>query len=370
MARKIFIAVLALLVAPFALAEAPLPPQPGGLAWPTDGWEAGEMAPAVAAEVQPLIKRALAGHRHGLMGETRAVVIIHHGRLVAEAYRKGFTPETKQVSWSMAKSMTSALVGRAVQEGLIESIDDPMPGPFEADDPREKITWRQWITMTDGLDYHEDVGDEFADMDVARMMFGPGRYDVAAYVNENFPLAHAPGTAWNYSTAAFHMVGWALGTHLPAGDAANAAQAFAGWANDMLFAPLGMDAQPEFDTAGTFLGGSSVWASAHDYAKFGYLYLRDGVWDGERLLPEGWVDLSRSAASGSGVEFYGLGFWIGPGADVFSARGHEGQTIWIVPGKDLVIVRLGLMEESDANWGALFDWNSRIASAFPDESAG
>ena len=141
----------------------PLPPQPAELAWPTNGWETGEMDAGVAAIVTPLIDTAIAGEKNELMGETRAVVIIHEGKLVAEAYRDGFGPDTKQISWSMAKSVTSALVGRAVALGLIEGIDAAMPTPFDAGDPRAEITWRQWLTMTDGLDYTEIGATSMAD---------------------------------------------------------------------------------------------------------------------------------------------------------------------------------------------------------------
>ncbi|MEM9180967.1 MAG: serine hydrolase, partial [Pseudomonadota bacterium] len=125
-----------------------------------------------------LISAAMAGEKADTMGETRAVVIIHQGRLVAEAYRDGFGPTTKQVSWSMAKSITQALVGRAVHLGLIQDIDAPMPTPFQADDPRAAITWRQWLTMTDGLDYKEINATGLADNDVVNMMYGRGKYDV------------------------------------------------------------------------------------------------------------------------------------------------------------------------------------------------
>ncbi|WP_162174790.1 serine hydrolase domain-containing protein [Hyphomonas oceanitis] len=188
----------------------PLPPQPEGLAWPTQGWETGEMAPDVAAIVQPMIDTAIAGEKAGPMGETRAVVIIHHGKLVAEAYRDGFGPDTKQVSWSMAKSVTSALVGRAVRLGLIKDIDAPMPTPFDAGDKRAEITWRQWLTMTDGLDYTEIGATGMADNDVIQMMYGPGRFDVLDYIKDQVPALHEPGTVWNYSTAAFHLIGHAL----------------------------------------------------------------------------------------------------------------------------------------------------------------
>jgi CubicO group peptidase (beta-lactamase class C family) len=366
----------------------PLPPQPEELAWPTNGWETGEMDAGVAAIVTPLIDTAIAGEKNGLMGETRAVVIIHEGKLVAESYRDGFGPDTKQISWSMAKSVTSALVGRAVALGLIDDIDAPMPTPFDAGDPRAEITWRQWLTMTDGLDYTEIGATSMADNDVIQMMFGKGRFDVLDYVKSDLPLIHEPGTHWNYSTATFHLIGRAVqgllqDIPMPEFATDQGLQLDRSFLQEILLRPIGMDALVEFDAAGTYLGGSLVWASPRDFAKFGYLYLRDGVWDGERLLPESWVDFARTKTPADNSNVYGAGWWITaygaplthaqnattPPWDAFHAGGHEGQTIWVVPSRDLVIVHLGLMENTDENWSALYEWNQAIARAFPDVAA-
>ncbi|MEM8635394.1 MAG: serine hydrolase, partial [Pseudomonadota bacterium] len=162
------------------------------IVWPEDEWDTASVPGSAEAEVTRLVDWAMDRNLDDEMGETRGLVIIHDGRLVAEAYRDGFDAETKQVSWSMAKSITQALVGRALQEGLIDSIDTPMPGPWDADDPRASITWRQWLTMTDGLDYNEIGEADLAKNDVVQMMFGSGRQDVVGYVAD-LPLAHQPG---------------------------------------------------------------------------------------------------------------------------------------------------------------------------------
>lgn len=380
----------------------PLPPQPDGLAWPTESWPEGEVPGGIEEELSLLVRDAMATSVTEPMGQTRAIVIIHEGRLIFETYAEGFGPDTKQVSWSMAKSITSALVGRAVELGLIEDIDYAMPTPFPEGDPRGEITWRQWLTMTDGLDYLEIGSTGLTDNDVVQMMYGPGRFDVAQHIVDEFELAHDPGAVWNYSTAGFHLIGWALqriagidGSCPTQGSAAAQEQvtspdtrcaptgaAMVEWMKDVFFSPIGMDAQPEFDAAGTYLGGSLVWASARDFAKFGYLYLRDGVWEGERLLPRGWVDFSRRDPASTKANVYGAGWWLGadpapvppdqaattPPFDAFSAQGHEGQSIWIVPSKDLVIVRLGLMPNGGDNWQRLYEWNQSIARLFPDVS--
>jgi len=368
--------------------------------YPANIWAKGVAPLETEAELDALIEDAMSRAFTDEMGESRQIVVIHKGRLVAERYADGFTPDTKLVSWSMAKSITQALVGRAVMEGLIDDIDAPMPSPWEAGDPRSEITWRQWMTMTDGLDYSEVGETDLNKNDVVQMMFGPGRFDMVSYV-EGLEQVHAAGTHWNYSTAAFHTISRALQTQMGwrsgcssssnrknsqsispiTACAPEADTNMARWLNETLFTPLGMDAQPEFDASGTFLGGSLVYASARDFARFGYLYLRDGVWNGERLLPEGWVDFATTVHEGTDTNVYGAGWWITPPEgetpthpqsalsgpyDAFHAGGNEGQTIWVVPSKDLVIVRLGLMSNAPENWAALYEWNQKVARTFPD----
>ena len=371
--------VLALLVSPAAASDlVPLPPQAPDVPWPTQAWPQGERA-ALEDILDPVFATEVA---EGL-GETRALVVIKDGRLVHERYRDGIDPDTRHVSWSMAKSVTHALVGRAVQMGLIDDIDAPMPGPFSADDPRGDITWRQWLTMTDGLDYGE-YGVEGLDNDVIQMMYGPGRFDVVDYARAEFPEKHAPGEVWNYSTAGYHLIARALQSRIPgiceeAGadprTCRASRQVTSDWLDAAFFKPLGVDAVEEYDHAGTLLGGSLVFMSARDFAKFGLLILRDGVWEGERLLPEGWVDFARTNPAATEENGYGAGFWLSPEEptnpelrfkppyDAFHAGGHEGQTIWIVPSRDMVIVRLGLMPNSPETWTGLFDLNQDIVAA-------
>ncbi len=384
--RVFSLCVMALMLGAPALADGlvPLSPQPAGLDWPQKSWAVGALPDNARSDVLALVDDAMARNLDDVMGETRAIVVIHKGKVVLERYRDGFDATTKQISWSMAKSFTSALVGRAVDQGLIDDIDAPMPGPWAADDPRAKITWRQWLNMVDGLQYHEIGEPDLAQNDVVQMMAGSGRFDVIAYAKA-LPLAYTPGTRWNYSTAGFHLIARAL-QGLIADKARTpppAPLAMIDYTQSALFGPLGMDARIEFDRAGTFMGGSLVWASARDYARFGYLYLRDGVWGEQRLLPEGWVDFSRTKTPADNATVYGAGWWInaadsndirpkGQGSalgprDAFSAQGHEGQIIWVVPSRDLVIVRLGLMGNGGESWPALYDWAQKVAMAFPIE---
>lgn len=376
--------VMSLSLSVSAQTLAPLQKHPEGLDWPTEAWPRGFMSPDVAATVTPLIDRAMANDTLYNIGQTRALIVIHQGQMVVEEYRDGFGPETKLISWSIAKSITHAIVGTAVLNGFIEDIDAPAPSIWPENDPRAQITWRQWLNMTDGMNYEETDQPDLAKNDVSQMMYGPGRFDVLDYY-KTLKQAHEPGTRWNYSTGGFHAVAWAVQNAIGTDDtpSSRAVETMA-YLNDHLFDMIGMDAQPEFDAVGTLLGGSLVYASAEDFAKFGYLYLRDGIWDGRRILPEGWVDFARTETPSGDATDYGAGFWITPpegrgtgneGAsnigprDAFSAQGHEGQLIWIVPSRDLVIVRLGLMHRSDETWHALYDWAQMIAMAFPEVTA-
>ncbi|MBL4618174.1 MAG: serine hydrolase [Robiginitomaculum sp.] len=341
-----------------------LPEQGDEQIWPVNNWQEAELPVEIKSALTPLIEQA----NNGGLGDTRSIVIIHQGKIVAETYADGFDQNTKQISWSMAKSITSALVGRAVLLGLIEDIDQPMPSPWQADDPRAKISWRQWLNMTDGLEYSEIGEPDFTKNDVVQMMFGKGKFDTVSYV-KGLPLENPPGTNWNYSSAGYHLIGNALQrlTTEQQGNNPIDPALMVEFVDSKLFDVIGMDAQIEFDPAGTFMGGSLVWASARDFAKFGYLYLRDGIWKGTRILPEYWVDFSRTKTPAKNSDIYGGGWWIS--ADntnaTFSAQGHEGQIIWIDPSRDIVIVRLGLIGNSDIGWPQIHEWCQQVAELFP-----
>jgi hypothetical protein len=181
--------------------------------------------------------------------------------------------------------VTQALVGAAAMRGLLNP-DNAIGHPhWRAGDPRGQITWRQWLQMTDGLGHVELLARGVGDNGAARMIFGPHRRDTISYVT-GLPLAHPPGTHWNYSTAGITLVADALTHRLAPGAAPlERRERMAAFMREGLFDPIGMrSAMGEFDAEGTFQGGSFVWASAPDWARFGYLYLRDGLWDGRRVL--------------------------------------------------------------------------------------
>ena len=381
------LAAAVLMLAPAAHAQTlhPLPPQPAGLAWPTQAWAEAPLPRDVdRAAFDLAVTEAFAGE-HELMGETRAVVIVQGGRIVFERYGEGYSRDTHLNSWSVGKSITHALVGAAVLQGRV-AIDTPMGNPhWRASDRRSAITWRDWLNMVDGLDYTE-TSENVAESGNARMLFGPGRMDVARWAARR-PLIHDPGTHWNYTSAGTILISDAL-TRVIVPDPRDAADRRArmrAWMQSSLFARIGMNPIVEFDPQGTFYGSSLYWATARDFARFGYLYLRDGVWDGQRVLPVGWVDFARRPGPDPDTDVYGAQWWLtpahGPGrpdrslitdnamSDAFSAQGHEGQLIVVAPSKDLVMVRLGLFHGGGEAWDALGDWSTRLIGAFGNRPA-
>jgi CubicO group peptidase (beta-lactamase class C family) len=314
-----------------------LPPHPAGLAWPTTSWPAGEPDPDVdGAALQASLDRLLSQPPE--LGLTLAVVAVHRGRVVAERYGPEVDRTTTLISWSTAKSVTAALAGMLVGDGRL-SLDDEAEVPEWAGDERRAITLRHLLAMTPGLRFVEDYVDDSVSHCID-MLFGAGKDDVASYAAA-LPLDHAPGTFWNYSSGTTNIVSRWLGDLVGGGEAGMRA-----FLQDRLFGPIGMtSAEPRFDTAGTFVGSSFLYCTAQDFARFGYLHLRDGVWDGARLLPEGWVDHCRTPVPqvpDAEDNAYGAHWWVWrdePGS--LAAHGYEGQYIAVFPGRDLVLVRLG-----------------------------
>jgi CubicO group peptidase (beta-lactamase class C family) len=280
---------------------------------------------------------------------TRAVVVIQHGAIVAERYADGFGPETPFIGWSMTKSVVNALVGVAVGEGILK-VDAPVPlrAWKTSGDPRARITVSDLLHMSSGLRFDEREGDPSSD--VLRMLFREA--DMAAFASAK-PLAANPGSHWRYSSGTTVILSRALREAL--GDSSYWMLPYRA-----LFEPLGMNhALIETDASGTFVGSSYMYATAREWGRFGRLYLQDGVWQGRRILPAGWVDYSRTPARAAPGGIYGAHFWLstpkeyrGPPvplpSGIFQAVGHEGQFVTIVPSRDVVIVRLGRTRNASA----------------------
>lgn len=315
----------------------PLPAQSVTTPWPADVWPEVEPAADVdRARLERAFAAVLQEPAPDATGDTHSLLVVHRGAIVAEGYDSENGADRALVSWSMAKSITHAWVGMLQRDGKLDVTAPARVPEWQGEgDPRRGVTLEQLLRMVDGLDFLEDyVGGDVSN--VIDMLFGRGKDDVAGYAASQ-PLAHPPGTFWSYSSGTSNIVARIAGTAVGGG-----ADGTLEYLHRELFDRLGMtSAKPRFDTAGTFIGSSFVFATARDFARFGLLHLRDGIWDGERLLPEGWVDHARTPTPASAGE-YGAHWWLArDGSGRFSANGYRGQFTLCDPARDLVVVRLG-----------------------------
>jgi hypothetical protein len=325
-------------------APAALPPHAASLLPPIAGPEV--VTPADPALVAAL-DHAFAERPNSI---TNAVVIVHDGHIIAERYGPGYGVETPIHGWSMTKSVTNALIGVLVRQGKL-SVDGsaPIPGWSNPADPRRAITVDSLMRMTSGLDFGQSLQQNWmtAFDPTTQMVFA--KPDMAA-LPEAARAGSAPGAVWRYSNGNTLILSRIVRDKV-GGDAASVLR----FAHAELFDKLGMTRPTlEFDAMGTPIGASHMWAPARDWARFGILYVNDGVVGGERILPEGWADYSARLTPGSEAFGYGAGFWTNRGdqtaarlhrpdmpRDSFFARGSLGQFVVIVPSARLVIVRMG-----------------------------
>lgn len=261
----------------------------------------------------------------GAYGDTDAVVVISGGRIIGERYASDWSADRIHDSWSVAKSVTHALLGVLQLAGRID-VFAPTGIPEWAGDERGAITPDMLARMSSGLEWNEIA-------DAPRIVQSLAVSNVASSQIER-PLVEPIDTVFNYSTGSTAVNGRLIGDLVGTGDD------FLQWADEVLLGPLGIDdARLQLDRDGYFAAGFGADMTARDFARFGLLYLRDGVWDGRRLLPEGWVDRARTPSPA--FAGYGTGFWIdaaGPGT--FAAEGFLGQLVAIVPDADAVVVVL------------------------------
>jgi CubicO group peptidase (beta-lactamase class C family) len=314
--------------------------------------------------------------------ETRAVVIMHRGRIVAERYAPGYGPDTRLISWSMAKSVTATLVGLMVADGRL-SLDEPAPvAEWQSPgDPRRVITIRHLLHMSSGLDHTEvpDPGtnDQIFESDTPRMLFTDGREDVARYA-ETRPLEAKPGEKYEYSSATSMILSDIMARSLTdSKDPAVRRDLMLEYARGRLFYPLGMKSMtPEFDRNGTMLGGSMMHATARDWARLGEFLRNNGSVRSAQLLPTSWTRFMLTSSDTDAA--YGGHIWLnkkrpagrdqvlfpdkGP-SDVFSMLGHLGQFVLVSPSNDLTIVRLGKTQDKDL--GAVNTQLAKVVALFP-----
>ena len=285
---------------------------------------------------------------------TQAVVVMRDGRVIAERYAAGIGIDTPLLGFSMTKSVVSALIGIMTQQGLTSpSLPAPIPEWRAAADPRREIEVGHLLRMTSGLA-----------LDETNSGFDPSSQtvflhnDMAASAVQA-PLIAPPGTRWHYSSASTEILAKIIR------DVVGGPEQTLAFAWRELFNPLGMrNVTLEFDASGTLQASTYMFASARDWARFGLLYLHDGLVGGRRILHEDWVDYSAAATLDSD---YGAGFWtnrsdnerakgrvrLGIPRDAFFASGDLGQRVVIIPSQQLVVVRLGDSVDPSGDIGGL-----------------
>lgn len=283
---------------------------------------------------------------------TKAVLVLHRGEVIGERYAPGVTPVTPLNGYSMAKSVTNALIGVLVRQGKL-NVDEPAPiAEWSApSDPRHRVSIDHMMRMVSGISCGQSLHFGWwtvFDTDTHMEFDMPDQAGFAA----SRGLRAEPGSEWRYTNCNFILLSRIIRDAV-GGDASSTRQ----FIERELFAPLGLEhATLEYDSAGTPLGTFHLLASARDWARFGMLYLRDGVSpSGQRILPEGWVDYSARLTPQSDEVGYGAGFWTQRGnssgarkrvaagvpADSFMAQGSQGQYMIIIPSEDLVVVKIG-----------------------------
>lgn len=323
-----------------------------GRALPDLPWPEGDGGPVAALpsgvdgeKLNRALDAAFAEEDPANLRKTRAVAVVYDGRLIAERYAPGFDRTMPLLGWSMSKSVTNALVGILVKAGKLVL---KAPAPVEEwppDDPRAQITLDQLLRMSAGLAFNE----AYAPFSDAVSMFYDST-DFAAYAAAK-PLEAEPGAKWHYSSGTANIVARIVRRAAETTD-----KNYYVFLCRELFDKIGMhSAVFEPDPSGTFVGSSYVFATARDWARFGQLYLQDGIWNGERILPEGWVSYTTTPTPGAPLGEYGAFFWLNAGAadnqnqrkwpqlprDAFWANGFQEQKVIVIPSRKLVLVRLG-----------------------------
>jgi CubicO group peptidase (beta-lactamase class C family) len=303
------------------------------------------------SDLQRVVDRAFTEPNPKRRRRTRAVVVLHDGEIVAEQYAPGFDTSTRLPGWSMAKSVLNALVGILVGEKRLSLQDAALLPQWQPPDPRAAITVEDLLRMRSGLKFSEAYSDFSSD--VIEMLFN--QPDTAGYAARQ-PLNFPPGKTWSYASGTSNILSAIV--RRTVGD-----RAYFGWPREALFDPLGLtSATLEPDAAGTFVCSSFMFATARDWARFGQLFLQDGVWEGRQVLPTDWVKFSTTPTRQSLPGNFGAHWWLKLGAeigggtnaaariprDAFFAIGHEAQTLTVIPSQRLVAVRLGLSVYIDA----------------------
>lgn len=273
--------------------------------------------------------------------KTRSVLVIYKDQIIEEQYKEGFDNKSMILGWSMAKSITSAVLGVMEKDGLVDLKATNLFEEWE-NDSRKYISLANLLNMNSGLEWEEDYTKI---CDVTSMLFINSDMTKSQLQK---PLIGEPNNSWIYSSGTSNLLSGYIRNRF------TTHQEYLDYWYSELIDKIGMHSMIiETDFVGNYVGSSYAWATTRDWAKFGLLYLHNGNWNGEQLLNPSWIEFTKSPTNGSnGV--YGGHFWLNAGkkypnvpTDMFSCNGFQGQRVWIIPSKDLVVVRTGLHEHPD-----------------------
>ncbi|WP_291963617.1 serine hydrolase domain-containing protein [Maribacter sp.] len=280
--------------------------------------------------------------------KTRSLLVIHKNQIIGERYIDGFTKDTKILGWSMTKSILATLYGILEYQDKIDIDYKPFSDEIRMKNPKTNITLDHLLRMQSGLEWDENY---FKISDVTRMLFLDSDMTLA---QRNKKVVAQPTEIWNYSSGTTNLLSGILreqfATH----------QEYLDFPYKELIDRIGMNSMLlETDLSGNYILSSYAWATTRDWAKFGLLYLNRGEWNGERIFSESWSDyVSKPTINSNGT--YGAHFWLNAKAkyadiptDLYSVNGFQGQRIFIIPSKDLVVVRTGLKEQTDEQFNTL-----------------
>ncbi|MEZ5743131.1 MAG: serine hydrolase [Sphingomonadaceae bacterium] len=313
-----------------------------------------------------------------VLGETRALIVMHRGKLVAERYAPGYDAKTRHLGWSVSKCVTGIMIGQLVSDGRLR-LDEtaPVPAWKRTGDPRGEITLRQLLQMRSGL-RHSEQDDPLYDSDTPRMLFLDGRDDTAAYA-EAQPLESEPGATFEYSSATSVILSDLAARSLTSREDAGARRRLIDtFLHTRFFEPAGMDsAVAEYDATGTMLGSSMIHATARDWAKLGEFLRNKGSVRGAQVIPRRWIEFMLTPSPRN--EAYGAQVWLNrprtggkqllfPGRapeTLFSCIGHMGQYVIGSPAQKLTVVRLG--HSTDAEQDIVRDRLGDLVALYPVE---
>jgi CubicO group peptidase (beta-lactamase class C family) len=325
-------------------------PAPSALSIDSIAWPNGELVAGVYPELKAdslniALDRAFEEPIPGKRTGTRAVVVVYNGKLVAEKYAPGYDRHSRMLSWSMAKSVTSALIGILVKDGRLKAeAPAPVPEWSAPGDPRHAIALQDLLHQASGLRFEENYSKA---CEATNMLFRKG--DMAAFTASQ-PLQYKPGSVFSYSSGNSNILSRII--RYSVGE-----KKYHSFPYDSLFYKIGMySAVFEPDASGTYVGSSYLYATARDWARFGLLYCNRGWWNGKQILTEEWIAKTTTPYEADKLQQYGYQFWLNgfdgdkPAkrkypdvpSDMYHADGYGGQEVFIIPSRKLVVVRLGL----------------------------